>query len=50
LSDPDIDAYERLLDVPDHDLYTWVTNDGVAPEFDTPLFRKLCDFHRVNFI
>ena len=46
LSEQELDVYESLLDVPDHDLYAWVTNGGVAPEYDTPLFRKLCDFHR----
>lgn len=47
LSDPELDTYEQLLDVPDHDLYAWVTNDGMAPaEYETALFQKLCDFHR----
>ncbi len=47
LNDRELDEYERLLDVPDHDLYAWVTNDGVAPaDHDTALFRRLCDFHR----
>ena len=47
LSEAELDEYERLLDVPDHDLYAWVTNDGVAPsDYDTVLFRRLCDFHR----
>lgn len=47
LPDHDLDAYERLLQVPDHDLYAWVVGDGKAPpEYDTALFRKLCLFHR----
>jgi antitoxin CptB len=47
LSEQELDAYEELLDVPDHDLYAWVTNDGFAPpDFDTGLFRRLRDFHR----
>jgi antitoxin CptB len=47
LNGEELDLYERLLDVPDHDLYAWVTKDGVAPrEHDTTLFRRLCDFHR----
>lgn len=47
LSDADLDEYERLLDVPDHDLYTWVTSDSAAPaEYETALFRRLRDFHR----
>lgn len=49
LSEQDLDAYEALLDVPDHDLYNWATNVGVTPkEYDTALFRKLRDYHRVS--
>ena len=33
LSDTDLDTYERLLDnVPDHDLYVWVTGEAPVPE------------------
>lgn len=46
MSVQELDIYERLLEASDHDLYAWVTNDGVTAEYDTPLFRKLCDFHR----
>jgi antitoxin CptB len=38
--------YERLMDVPDPDLYAWVTGERDAPaEFDTPVFRRLRAFH-----
>jgi antitoxin CptB len=32
LSESELDAYERLLDVPDHDLYAWVTGERDIPE------------------
>lgn len=47
LTDADLDEYERLLDVPDHDLYTWVTEEVSVPsEYETALFRRLRAFHR----
>jgi antitoxin CptB len=46
LSEADLDDYERLLDVPDHDLYLWVTGEAQAPdEFLTPLLSRIRDFH-----
>ena len=32
LSETDLDDYERLLDVPDHDLYGWVTGERDIPD------------------
>lgn len=47
LSEADLDAYERLIEVPDPELFAWVAGYAPAPaDFDTPLFRRLCDFHR----
>jgi antitoxin CptB len=47
LSDADLDEYERLLEVPDHDLYGWITGEGVTPpSYQTSLFGRLRDFHR----
>ncbi|HVX98504.1 MAG TPA: succinate dehydrogenase assembly factor 2 [Pseudorhodoplanes sp.] len=47
LSEAELAIYERLLEVPDHDLYLWVTGDGGAPqEHDTALLRSLRAFHR----
>ena len=46
LGDADLDIYERLLDVPDPDLLAWVIGECDVPaDYDTPLFRRLCDFH-----
>jgi antitoxin CptB len=47
LSDAELDAYERLTDVPEPDLYAWITGDRpAASEHDTALFRRLRDFAR----
>ena len=47
LTDAELDAFERLTDVPEPELYAWITGDEpVAPVHDTPLFRRLRDFAR----
>jgi antitoxin CptB len=46
LSDPEMTEFERLIDVLDRDLLAWVTGEeAVPPDYDTPLFRRLRDFH-----
>jgi antitoxin CptB len=46
LSDADLDEYEAWLEVPDQQIFSWVNGTQTAPaEIDTPLFRRLCDFH-----
>jgi len=45
LSDTEVEQFERLIDVPDPELFAWVTGDAaVPPEYDTPLFRRMCAF------
>ena len=47
LSDAELDACERLTDVPEPELYAWITGERpVAPEHDTALFHRLRDFAR----
>ena len=48
LSDSDLDDFEKLLmDVPDHDLYYWITEESTAPAvYDTAVLRSLRDFHQ----
>jgi antitoxin CptB len=37
---------ERLMEVPDCDLLAWVLGEAdVHPEYDTPLWRRLCAFN-----
>jgi antitoxin CptB len=46
LSEADIDAFERLSEVPDPDLYAWLSGARPVPlEYDIALFRRLRDFH-----
>jgi len=47
LSEAEVDAYERLTDVSEPDLYAWITGERpVAPEHDTALFHRLRHFAR----
>ena len=50
LSDRELDEYERLMEVRDQEVLSWI--DGTAPvpaAYDTPLFRRLRDFnHRIE--
>ena len=46
LSDRDLDTYERLLDVPDHDLYLWVSGELDIPEIHrSDLLQRIVRFH-----
>ncbi|MBN9457436.1 MAG: succinate dehydrogenase assembly factor 2 [Bosea sp.] len=45
-SDAELDEFERLIEVLDRDLLSWVTGEAPVPEnYDTELFRKLKAFH-----
>jgi antitoxin CptB len=45
LTDAEIDEFERLSDVPDPDLYAWLTGSAPVPvDYDLPVFRRLRDF------
>jgi antitoxin CptB len=47
LTEAELGAYERLTDVPEPDLYAWITGERpVAPEHDSPLFHRLRHFAR----
>ncbi len=42
LSEADLDAFEALLDLPDHDVFAWFTGEVDVPrDYDTAVFRKL---------
>jgi antitoxin CptB len=46
LSEGELTQFERLIDVPDHDLLAWITGEAPVPaDFDSALFRDLRDFH-----
>ena len=45
-SDAELDEFERLIEVLDRDLLSWVTGEVPVPaNYDTELFRKLRAFH-----
>ena len=47
LSEEELDEFERLIEVIDRDLLSWITGEAPVPEnYDTALFRKLKAFHR----
>ena len=46
LSDAELDDYERLLELPDQQVFEWVSGAQPLPaDYDTPLFHRLRDFH-----
>lgn len=46
LTDAELDEFERLIEVLDRDLLSWVTGEVAVPEnYDTELFRRLKGFH-----
>ncbi|RVU18661.1 succinate dehydrogenase assembly factor 2 [Methylobacterium oryzihabitans] len=47
LTGSDLDDFELLIEVPDRDLFRWLSTDEPAPEnYDTPVFRRLKAFHQ----
>ena len=46
MSEEDLADFERLIEVPDPDLYRWISGEAAAPSnYDTPVFRRLKSFH-----
>jgi antitoxin CptB len=46
LSDTELDTVECWLDIPDQQMFAWVTGAEQTPaEIDSALFRRLRDFH-----
>lgn len=47
LSEAELDEFERLIEVLDRDLLSWVTGEAQVPEnYDSDVFRRLKAFHR----
>ena len=47
MSEAELDELERLIEVPDPDLFRWVMGEADAPaDYDSSVFRKLRAFHR----
>ena len=46
LDEAALDDFERLIEVPNADLYAWVAGDRDIPaEYDTAVLRQLVTFH-----
>lgn len=46
LSEAEVDEFERLMDVPEHDVLAWITGGVATPaDYDTPFFRRMRDYH-----
>ena len=46
MSDDDLAAFEGLIEVPDADLYRWITGElATPPNHDSPVLRRLKAFH-----
>ena len=49
MSDGELDEYERLLEVPDHDIYGWVTGEIVIPgTHQSALLDRIRVFHAMS--
>ena len=49
LNDAEVAELETLMEVPDPELLEWVLGQSAAPaRFDTPIFRRLTEFHRAG--
>ena len=47
LSEAELGLFEGLIEVPDRDLFRWLTGEDPVPEnYDTAVFRRLKAFHR----
>ncbi|WP_349360558.1 succinate dehydrogenase assembly factor 2 [Stappia sp.] len=45
LSEAELETLERLMDVPDQDLFSWMIGRVPVPaNFDTPVYRAIVDF------
>ncbi|WP_020184751.1 succinate dehydrogenase assembly factor 2 [Methylopila sp. 73B] len=47
LTDDELDVYEELIEVPDRDLFAWISsNEAVPKNYDTTVYRRLLAFHQ----
>jgi len=46
LGERELDEYERLIEVPDPELYAWIAGQEAVPaDYDSDLLRRLRAFH-----
>ncbi len=45
-TEDEVAQFEALMEVPDPDVYAWITGAAAVPaNYDTALFKRLCAFH-----
>lgn len=46
MDETDLAEYERLVELPDPELYAWISGaEAIPAPYDTALMRRLCGFH-----
>ena len=46
LNEAELDQYEHLLEAQEQDLLSWIVGQAeIPPDQDTPMFRRVRDFH-----
>ena len=51
LTETELDELERWLEVPDQQIFAWINGMEMTPRgFDSTLFRRLRDFHRMKTV
>jgi antitoxin CptB len=46
MSEDDLTVFEALIEVPDRDLFSWITGTAETPDnYDTGVFKRLKAFH-----
>ena len=49
LTDSEVAELESLMEAPDPELLAWILGQSPPPaQFDTPIFRRLTEFHRAG--
>jgi antitoxin CptB len=48
LDEAELDDFERLIEVPNAELYAWVTGGAIPENYDTVVLRLLVEFHMLG--
>ena len=47
MSPPDLDAFEILMEVPDQDIFAWITGNQPVPDnYNTQIFQQVVAYHQ----
>lgn len=48
LSDPELDAFEDLMEENDNDLYLWISGASPVPDHHVPAVERVRAFHKIG--